>query len=99
MTGDNPFVRSVAPKRSANGGVTVVMLDRIEPGVTPDYCVHGKVTCHWCPEWCWLGDNTYELVASGEAAPMCRQCGAEWIPKGMTPMGNAEDHRRADGPH
>lgn len=99
--GDNPFIkdaRLVWPKRDENGGA-VVIVERIEPGATPAYCVHGKVSCYWCDEWCWLGDKTYELVVSGDAAPMCRECGSALIPQDMTAVENVKDHRRADGPH
>lgn len=47
----------------------VVVLDRIEPGREPPYCVHGRATCVACPEW--LGDKTYQAVISGEAEPLC----------------------------
>jgi hypothetical protein len=86
-------------KRGPSGGVDVIVLDRIEPGETPEYCTHGRVTCHWCDEWCWLGDNSYDKVSTGVCAPMCLQCAHEYIPRGMTPAENVEDHRRTDGPH
>lgn len=89
---DHPLVKLVVPKRAADGGGKVVILDRIEPGETPSYHVHGKTTCYWCGEWCWLGSQTYELVSSGEAAGMCRQCGADLIPQGMTKLGHVDDH-------
>lgn len=76
-----------------------VVVDRIEPGQPkPDYCIHGRVTCAGCDEWCWLGDRTYEAVRSGRYAPLCRQCVAS-LPPGIRPTGNLRDHRRADGPH
>lgn len=80
-------------------GMPVVVLERIEAGVTPDYCIHGRVTCYWCPEWCWLGDRTHDLVSSGQAAPICKECAAKLIPQGSRPVNNVGDHRRADGPH
>jgi hypothetical protein len=97
---DNPFVKpitgvhAVHPKRNPDGSGQVVILERIEPGVVPDYCVHGKVTCYWCDEWCWLGSETYEAVISGDAAPMCRECGAKHIPDdGVKWIGRLDDHR------
>ena len=82
----------------------VVVLDRVEPGVVPDYCTHGRVTCYTCPEWCWLGDETLKAVQRG-VIPVCRQClvriAEEQKGTGLEPrlIGNAGDHRRADGPH
>lgn len=97
---DNPFVKLVAPAQSPDGRTTVVLLDRIQPGTTPDYCVHGKVTCYGgCGEWLWLGDNTYRAVSSGRAAPLCFECAPRFVPKGARPTTNLRDHRRADGPH
>ena len=90
---ENPFVKPgaitssqlVKPKLH-DGGYKIVVLDRVEHGVQPAYCTHGKSTCHGCDDWCWLGDHTYELVASGEAMPMCQECAAaavvEWIAAG-----------------
>jgi hypothetical protein len=91
-------VQLVQPKRK-NGGVDIVLLDRIEPGVTPEYCIHGQTACFGCNEWCWLGDKTYEVVASGGAAPLCMQCAHQMIPRDVEPKHNIRDHRRADGPH
>jgi len=107
---ENPFMKPlppgtitgsklVQPKPDERGGYTVVVLDRVEHGVEPEYCVHGKATCHGCSDWCWLGDNTYELVASGEVMPLCQECASKMIPPDSKPIRNAGDHRRADGPH
>lgn len=44
----------------------VVVLDPIEPGSPrPEYCIHGRVTCAGCGDWCWLGHQTHEAVSSG----------------------------------
>ncbi len=87
-----PFIVKNAPKW--------VVTDRIEPGVAqPEYCIHGRATCIRCDDWVWLGDQTYKLVASGEAAPICRQCAGRLIPEGTPTIGHINDHRRADGPH
>jgi hypothetical protein len=77
----------------------VVALDVVEPGEVPDYCVHGKAVCIACGEWVWLGDRTLDLVASGQALPLCVPCAAKNIPYGGERVGHVEDHRRADGPH
>ena len=102
---DSPFhkpitgVQMINPTRDAVGGMSVVVLDRIEPGVTPEYCIHGKVTCHGCDVWCWLGSETYQLVSSGRIVPLCQPCATKMIPPDSKPVRNANDHRRADGPH
>lgn len=78
----------------------LVILDRIEPGVTPPYCTHGRATCvGGCGEWLWLGNRTHEVVSSGRAAPICRPCAQRLIPSDTKAAGNVRDHRRADGPH
>jgi len=79
--------------------MSIVVLERIEPGVTPEYCVHGKVTCYACDEWCWLGDETYKVVKSGHAAGLCLECANEMLPPELTPARRLHDHRRTDGPH
>lgn len=81
---------------------SVVLLDRIEPGVPAEslpYCTHGRTACINCQEWVWLGHATHEVVASGEAAPLCLQCAEQLIPKGAKRVDYVEDHLRADGPH
>ncbi len=80
---------------------TVVILDVIEPGVTPPYCTHGRTSCvGGCGEWLWLGHRTYDLVKSRAALPLCQPCAVRLIPpESRTPFGHVEDHLRADGPH
>lgn len=80
----------------------VVVLARIEPGVLPAYCTHGRATCVDCDEWVWLGDNTYDVVASGQALPLCEQCAERALGLGGGSIelhGHVRDHRRSDGPH
>jgi hypothetical protein len=79
---------------------SVVVLDRSEPGdPLPDYCVHGRTTCIGCNEWVWLGNKTLDVVASGKAAPLCRQCAIRQMPPDLRPYDHVTDNRRADGPH
>lgn len=79
---------------------TVVVLDVVEAGVVPEYCIHGRVTCAGdCGEWLWLGSKTHSLVASGEALPLCRPCITKAYTSDTRRIGHAHDHRRADGPH
>lgn len=77
----------------------VIVLDRIEPGVLPAYCTHGRTPCIRCGEWCWLGDATHEIVFTGQAVGLCLQCANAVIPQGSVRLARVEDHRRADGPH
>jgi hypothetical protein len=77
-----------------------VVLDRIEPGEPkPDYCIHGRATCIACDEWVWLGSETVEVVRSGRAAPLCKQCANRFVPPSTQPTDRIRDHRQADGPH
>lgn len=77
----------------------VVVLDRIEPGKLPDYCIHGRATCVTCDNWVWLGDKTHDIVANGTAAPICRECANRLIPPDRSPVEHISDRRRTEGPH
>lgn len=77
----------------------VVVLDRIEPGVTPEYCCHGRTPCTRCGDWCWLGHRTHEVVFTGQALPLCLQCAEAVIPRDTELIEHIRDHRRADGAH
>lgn len=77
----------------------IILLDRIEPGVTPPYCTHGRTPCIACDEWCWLGHATHDVVASGQAVPLCIDCGHRFIPRDHPVAGHVVDHLRKDGPH
>lgn len=78
---------------------TVIVLDRIEPGVTPEYCCHGRTPCVRCDEWCWLGHASHDVVFTGQALPLCKQCAHEAIPPDVRATSRVDDHLRADGPH
>lgn len=54
---------------------TIVVVDRCADG-EPDYAVLARTRCIGCKLWCWLGSETYELVNSGTAAPLCLVCAA-----------------------
>lgn len=82
----------------AEGPAEVVILDRIEPKITPPYCIHGRTQCIACHEWCWLGSETLKLVLEGEALPLCMVCALKYAKPEMC-IGHTTDHRRADGPH
>lgn len=76
-----------------DGEINVVVIERVEPGRTPRYPVVGKSTCWKCGDWCWLGQETYELVKSGQCAGICRQCCAKLLPKGMRPSRPGKERR------
>jgi hypothetical protein len=90
--------RMIYPKPDASGRLGCVVLDVVEPGVVPPYCVHGKTTCYSCDEWVWLGDRTAEAVLSGSVVGICRACAARFIPPSTRPTGHLDDTRRGD-PH
>lgn len=95
--GVGPDVTTVAWKPGERP--PVIVLDRIEPGVTPDYCIHGRATCIGCDEWVWLGHETHQLVQSGAALPLCQPCAIKHVPPDSEKVGRVEDHKRKDGPH
>lgn len=78
----------------------VIILQRIEPGQpAPPYCVHGRTVCMGeCGEWLWLGSESYDVVRSREAVPMCQFCAVHLLPKGSRPHRRVDDHPRADDP-
>jgi hypothetical protein len=80
------------------GPQQMVVLDRVEDRPQVDYCIHGKVTCISCDRWCWLGETTYNMVTERIAAPLCMPCAKKYASPSQR-LGNAEDHKRADGPH
>lgn len=91
-------VKTIKVDSSATGH-NIIVLDRIEEGWTPPYCIHGRATCVGCDNWVYLGHTTHDVVASGSALPMCQQCAVRNVPKGAKPITHFDDHLRADGPH
>lgn len=77
---------------------SVVILERIT-AAKPDYCVHGYAECVHCRRMCFLGSETSKMVSAGGHLPLCIECGQALIPAGTESAGNANDHKRADGPH
>lgn len=77
----------------------VIVLDVVEPGVTPPYCCHGRATCMGCNEWVWLGHKSVEVVRSGQALPLCQPCATRLVPPDSQPVGHVEDWPRSNGPH
>lgn len=79
---------------------TVIILDRVQDGVLPEYCTHGYATCIRCDHYCWIGHASSEVILSGEAFPLCTECAPEVIPPdSRTPIRQVQDHLRKDGPH
>lgn len=76
----------------------IVVLERIEPGVEPVYCVHGRTTCIGCDEWVWLGHETVNIVREKIARPLCIDCARRELPN-RAPDRHVSDHLRKDGPH
>lgn len=94
MTDDKiPNAFLIEPKIDENGGATVVLLDRIEPGQAPDYQTRGRVSCVACDEWCWLGDKTYEAVLSGAVVGLCLVCAGRMIPNSDSRVGRIDDSK------
>lgn len=91
-------VKTIKVDSSATGH-NVIVLDRIEPGWTPPYCIHGRATCIGCDNWVYLGHATHDVVSEGRALPICRQCAEKQVPRGVDPVTRIEDHLREDGPH
>lgn len=79
----------------------LVILERVRKGEEPDYCTHGFATCVRCDRVCWMGSETSRLIASGEANPLCLECGVEVQAQGVLPApeGRVHDHLRKHGPH
>lgn len=84
-------------KPPPGSATNLVVLDRVT-GEVPDYCVHGYATCVQCDTVCWLGSETVTLVSRKDAYPICMECMTKLMPQAK-PGWNANDHRRADGPH
>ncbi len=81
---------------------TIIVLDRIEPGEPePEYCIHGRTPCMGgCGEWVWLGDQSFKIVESGTALPVCMQCAYRLVPpEERNPIRGLRDRRRSEGPH
>ncbi len=77
-----------------------IILDRINEAPQPPYCIHGRAQCQaGCGMWCWLGNNSRDIVARGDARPICKPCAKKYASPDMRTSYNANDHRRADGPH
>jgi hypothetical protein len=87
--------------RPKGRATTAVVLERTDDVAQADttYCVHGQVQCGVCGAWCWLGNETYKLVSSGSAAPLCMPCARTRVPADARRVRGANDHRRSAGPH
>lgn len=91
MNDERVVAELIIPKQAPRGGMAIVVVDRIEPGIEPAYQVFGKSTCYGCDEWCWLGGGTYKAVAAGDIAPVCMECARRVLPKDAVPSRRIED--------
>lgn len=99
---DNPFMKTIQQLNLKLGlsGCQIIVLERVQSTPEPDYCIHGKVTCHKCGAWCWLGDQSHALVLKGKTAPLCIECVTTMrvgVPGQL--VENVNDRRRSEGPH
>lgn len=79
-------------------GHNCIVLERVKPNYTTDYCVHGYSQCVFCSHAVYLGSESIRYVKSG-VLPMCHECAKQHVPEGSLPSGNVSDHKRTDGPH
>lgn len=54
-----------------------LVLARCKDELDPPYIIVAKTRCYECQQWCWLGDETFKLINSGEAVPLCGPCAAQ----------------------
>jgi hypothetical protein len=56
-------------------GTLVVVLARVETGVTPDYETVGHTTCPECEHMVWVDPKSYErMMANEDIWPICLTC-------------------------
>lgn len=72
----------------------VAVVERVDPDRLPAYVAMARTRCLWCDTWCWLGDRSFELIASGGASPICQQCAVKVIPSGTQPIEMVTDTLR-----
>lgn len=75
----------VSPDKSKGA----VVLERIEDGTEPVYCVHGRTRCFSCLKWCYLGVETHAAVTRG-VVPLCMQCASKYCKPDQL-IGNLDD--------
>lgn len=69
----------------------VVVVARVEPGMDPPYVPHARATCAGCPEWVWLGKDSYDLVVTDDVVPLCLQCAQQKITDPAAQIGTVND--------
>lgn len=57
-------------------GFIVVVVEAIDPGADVPEDAYARTTCMTCDEWCWLTEETYNMVANSGVVPICTTCGA-----------------------
>jgi hypothetical protein len=58
----------------------VAVLERVDEDRLPVIVSPARTRCLWCSHWCWLGDQSMQLIVSGGASPMCEQCAIRLLP-------------------
>lgn len=79
-------------------GRAVLVLERVVPGQEPSYTAFGKATCVFCPEWVWLGSESFGLVSAGHCDPICQQCSVGVITPVTPLLGAVHDQGRVVDP-
>jgi hypothetical protein len=69
----------------------VACLERVDEDRKPKFVDTARTRCLWCDHWCWLGDNSMQLILSGQAAPMCFECGEKLLPGNAVQVGRVKD--------
>lgn len=55
-------------------GFLVVVVESITPGADVPEDAYARTTCMTCDEWCWLTEETYNMVTKGGVIPICITC-------------------------
>lgn len=74
----------------------VAIVERLDEDRLPTYLVLAHTRCLWCQHWCWLGDNSLALIASGGASPMCEDCAETELPESAQLMEVIRDSPAGD---
>jgi len=77
-----------------HGLVALAILDRVVPGVEPDYPIFGQTRCIACPAWVWLDAGSVQAVVAGDLLPVCKECAYLHIP-GMAQVGKPGKQRNS----
>lgn len=59
----------------------VIIVDRVGDVPKPRYCIHARVTCCVCRQWCWAGRNSLAMLDTRLVLPLCKPCADIYVPK------------------